>query len=385
MTNLKNLKRMYSRRTKSKGFFIFLIAFFAGVSIGYGVGSSATGNRILFTVAYSSEKESWMEQIKQPFLDWYDEHYPERPIKINFFPVGSRESIIAILNGQYQPAIWSPAASTWVPYMNLLWHESRGEDMPDLIANYTTVFYSPIVIAMWRGLVERYNISSIEDIYDLSLDDGFSVRLAHTDPRLSNSGFCTIMMEVSVAANKSTRLLTFDDLLNETVQDWVRQFESTAVLYGKSTGYLMRSMIQSGPREITTAFLYENLIIEAAKSGEARARWGDDVIAIYPAEGSIHSDHPFCILSGADWMTESLLEVSRAFLAFLKERKPQEIAIMEGFRLYNSSIEVSPDLDPFIEENGVHPEITNPKMQVPEDAYFISRVEDLWLLCRSVF
>ncbi len=374
------LSRIRARKERTWASLAFFALFLVGFSAGTIASTELAHDATLFTIAYSSEKESWMEEIKGPFLDWYAQHYPGDAIKINFFPVGSRESIIAILNGQYQPAIWSPAASTWVPYMNYLWQQGGyGQYITSVNA---TVIYSPVVLAVWESISTQYNISSLRDVYDLTFLSPSPIKLAHTDPRLSNSGFCTIIMELAAAAGKDSVDLVYDDLLNTTVQDWIGQFESVAVQYGKSTGYLLQSMLQSGPAGITTAILYENLIIEGA--AEARARWNDKVIAVYPSEGSIHSDHPFCVLDGAPWVDDHLKEISSRFLEFIQQEDVLQVATKEGFRTYNTNVTL-PNAT-FNTENGVQIDISGcPQMLVPRDPLFISRVADLWLMNRPAF
>nr|MDO8119272.1 substrate-binding domain-containing protein [Candidatus Sigynarchaeota archaeon] len=227
-----------------------------------------------------------------------------------------------------------------------------------------------------------YNVTSLQDLYNLTFLSPSPIKLAHTDPRLSNSGFCTIIMELAVAAGKNSSDLIYDDLLNTTVQSWIGQFESVAVQYGKSTGYLLQSMLQSGPAGITTSILYENLIIESA--AEARARWNDKIIAVYPREGSIHCDHPFCILDGAPWVDDHLKEISMRFLEFIRQENVLQLATKEGFRIYSNNVTLPGDT--FNLDNGVLYDISGcPQMQVPRDPVFISRVSDLWLMNRPAY
>ncbi len=373
-----------AKRQKQAGALILAVSFLVGFGIGsLAYAASTDRGAILFTIAYSSEKEGWMAEIKPLFDEWCSTHFPGQPIKANFFPVGSRESIIAILNSQYMPAIWSPAASTWIPMLNYYWGKQTAHLGQAITTENATAVFSPIVIAMWESVSSGYNITSIQDVYDLTLTTPSPIKLAHTDPRLSNSGFCTIIMEVAAATGKNSSDLVLGDLSNASVKAWVKQFESVAVQYGKSTGYLLQSMLQAGPSGITTAFLYENLIIESA--AEAKSQWGDSIRAIYPSEGCIHSDHPFCVLNNAPWMNPTLLDISNKFINdFLEDRDVLELATHHGFRVYNQTIPLPGEI--FNPVNGVQLNISStPKMDVPVDQDFITRVADFWLICRPVF
>ncbi|MBN2152882.1 MAG: substrate-binding domain-containing protein [Candidatus Lokiarchaeota archaeon] len=376
--------KIRARSQRQAGAIILVCSFLAGFGIGSVIYNASTDQgEVLFTIAYSSEKEGWMAEIKPFFDEWCSARFPGLRIKANFFPVGSRESIIAILNGQYTPCIWSPAASTWIPMLNYYWAQQPAHAGQAITTENVTAVYSPIVIAMWDSISSNYNITSIQDVYDLTLTTPSPIKLAHTDPRLSNSGFCTIIMEVAAAAGKNSSDLTLEDLSDASIKAWVKQFESVAVQYGKSTGYLIQSMLQAGPSGITTAFLYENLVIESA--AEAQAQWADRIMAIYPAEGCVHSDHPFCLLDHAPWMTPTLLNISRCFMnEFLNETKILELATHHGFRVYDGTVPLPPDT--FNLENGVLYNISSiPQMYVPVDPGFITRVADFWLISRPVY
>jgi hypothetical protein len=84
--------------------------------------------------------------------------------------------------------------------------------------------------------------------------------MAHTDPRLSNSGFMSVIMALGVASGTAPENLTINDLLDKNNQAWLTDFESSAILYGKSTGFLASYMSTQGPSELNVVFLYENLI-----------------------------------------------------------------------------------------------------------------------------
>ncbi|MHA1791741.1 MAG: substrate-binding domain-containing protein [Promethearchaeota archaeon] len=374
------LKILKKKKDGLKILLVFTISFFTGIVTGTAIGSNVSSHEVLFSMAFSSEKEGWIGEIKDDFIKWYNSRYDDIQIKLNFFPAGSRESIIALLNGQYKPAIWSPAASTWIPILNYLWGEEHPGSQVLTSINKTVVF-SPIVMATWSSLLEKENISSIMDVYELSKKDPTMIKLAHTDPRLSNSGFCTMIMELSVAAKKDAGDLVYEDLTNSSIQEWIEQFESVAVQYGKSTGYLIRAMIQSGPSSINIAFLYENLIIDYGIQGVEE--WNDRIVPIYPAEGSIHSDHPFCILDGAPWMTNETRTVADRFLEFLSEKDILIKATRHGFRVYDDSISLPEDV--FNASNGISNSLPNKQMSIPADSQLLSRIEDLWLRSRPVF
>jgi len=370
-----------ARKRRTVGALLLVACFVAGFGIGTVVSQQSTQSTLLFTIAYSSEKASWMEMIKPYFLDWFAARFPGRTVKIDFFPVGSVESINAIVSGEYKPAIWSPAAAMWIPYLNLIWEQQFGTSKPITTINVSTI-YSPIVIATWQSLLSVHNFTSLQELHDLAALANSTIKLAHTDPSQSNSGFCATIMAVAAAAKKNSSDLIYPDLTNASIKTWMKVFESAAVYYGTSTGYLVQSMLQSGPSGINVAFLYENLVTD--KSSSAKAQWHDPLVAIYPKEGCIYSDHPFCVLDGAPWMTPDMLDIAMKFVNdFLHQRNVLEAATSTGFRVHDPSI-VLPNAT-FNSNKGVHYNISSvPLLTVPRDANFIARVADFWLMSRPV-
>ncbi|MFX1317229.1 MAG: substrate-binding domain-containing protein, partial [Promethearchaeota archaeon] len=238
------------------------------------------------------------------------------------------------------------------------------------------IIYSPVVIATWESFNESYNIKGFSDIHDLSVDPNVEIRMAHTDPRLSNSGFMSVIMALSAASGISSINLSIAELTNTNNQQWFKKFESSAVMYGKSTGFLARYMKNEGPSALNIALLYENLIRDISSTST-----GGKVIAIYPEEGMLFSDHPFCILN-AEWITPEQKVVAEAFLNFLNKTETVESAIQYGFRPINPSIPINPDVFNY-ETNGIALEFNVPKLEPPNDGNVLLKIPDFWLLSKA--
>ena len=368
------------RKARKRGKGIFFILFIAGFLIG----SLLTNIIILgsedfthITIIYSSEKASWMTIAYTNFLAEWENNHPDDKIRIDMHPYGSSDSIISILNGEIFPTIWSPASSIWLPFLNTKWEDLTGDITPIIdIEAAVRIIYSPVVIATWESFNDTYNIKGLDDLRNLNLNTSVNIKMAHTDPRLSNSGFMTTIMAVSVASGVSSENLTMDDLTQQDNQQWLRDFESSAVIYGKSTGFLARYMKNMGPSYLTVAFLYENLIRDISSTSN-----GGKVIAIYPEEGTLYSDHPFCILNG-NWITPKQRSVAEEFLKFLEEYETVLSALQYGFRPINASIPLDPEVFNY-ENNGITFNLTIPELKTPKDGDVLLKIPDLWLLCKS--
>jgi len=125
--------------------------------------------------------------------------------------------------------------------------------------------------------------------------------------------------------------------------------------------------------------VYENLIIEKNRQGEPQARWGEKIVAVYPAEGTLMSDHPYCILN-APWVTPELREAAEEFLQFLKHPDVQELAIKHGFRPSVPGVELDPSV--FSPENGVQMDIPCPILSSSVGGEVMAKITDLWTACR---
>ncbi len=336
-----------------------------------------------------------MSEASVLFADYWEEKMaldPSlKPISIDMQPYGSGDMLIALLNEEIKPTIWSPASNIWVPILNAKW--SQYSEMGHIIApNFTQIIYSPVVIATWENFLADHPFNNFSELHDLIENNPGLVNLAHTDPRSSNSGFMATIMMVSAYLNKTstttTANMTLGDLGNPDTQEWVREIESAAILYGKSTGFLGKYMRDQGPEELQITILYENIVQDYTL--EAESKFGQKIVAVYPEEGVLLSDHPFCILD-ADWVSEEQKLVAEEFLTFISQKDLVIKAIGTGFRPYNNSLLDDPDVQSvynasFNAEHGVTSNATLIKqleLDPPSDGNVISRIPDLWLLTRN--
>ncbi len=370
-----------------------LLGFVSGGILGRLIFAENSDDHILFTVVYSSEKSSWMSEASILFADYWEEkmalNSSLKPISIDMQPYGSGDMLIALLNGEITPTIWSPASNIWVPILNAKW--SQLSESGNLIApNFTQIIYSPVVIATWDDFLETsgQNFTSFHELHDLIVDNPGLVKLAHTDPRSSNSGFMATVMMVSAYLSEipSNITITMEDLGNSDIQQWMREIESAAILYGKSTGFLGRYMRDEGPDNLQVTILYENVVQDYTL--EAESKFGQKMVAVYPDEGVLFSDHPFCILD-ADWVSEEQRMVANEFLSFLSQKELVIKAISTGFRPYDPKL--LDDLDvqtvynaSFNAEHGVTNDPSDfIELNLTTGGNVISRIPDLWLLTRN--
>ncbi|MFX1502571.1 MAG: hypothetical protein ACFFDH_16535, partial [Promethearchaeota archaeon] len=108
---------------------------------------------------------------------------------------------------------------------------------------------------------------------------------------------------------------------------------------------------------------------------------GGKIIAVYPEEGTLYSDHPFCILN-ADWISPQQRVVAEAFLNFLNKNETVVSALEYGFRPIDTSIPLDPEVFNY-ETNGIAYELNVPELNTPIDGDVLLKIPDLWLLCKA--
>lgn len=376
LLNIMSQLRKIKRHNKVNIVIIFICGFLIG-SIFTDLILQGEAKETHITIIYSSEKASWMTVAYSDFMAEWQNTHPDEPISIDMHPYGSSNSIISILNGEIYPTIWSPASSIWMPFLNSKWADLTHSAIPIVnISAAVKIIYSPIVIATWESFNQTNNIKGFKDVHNLTLDPKVNIRMAHTDPRLSNSGFMSVIMALSAASGISSENLTMSDLINLSNQQWLREFESSAVVYGTSTGFLARYMKNVGPTGLNIAFLYENLIRDISSTAT-----GGKIIAVYPEEGTLYSDHPFCILN-ADWISPQQRVIAEAFLNFLNENKTVLSALEYGFRPINPTIPLDPEVFDYA-INGIAYNLNVPELSTPFDENVLLKIPDLWLLSKA--
>ena len=358
---------------------IFLIGILIGVLIGYFYGlvvSQVGGESIRLEMVYGSEKRGWIEEISPLFEEWWEDEFPEVQLEVFFRPLGSRESMISVITGGIKPTIWSPASTVWIPLVNLMWAEERGSS-EILVTEWEAFIYSPIIIGTWENYAKQ-GITGFQSLHDLALLPDSDLKFAHTNPQLSNSGFMAVILEAAVAASKNPAELSLDDLKDDSVKQWMTELEAKAVYYGESTGFLIDQATETGPNGLNVFIVYENLIIEKNLAGDPQAVWNQHLKAIYPEEGLLLSDHPFCILN-APWVSDRQRWAAGEFFRFLQSEEILELAPEHGFRLF-STPEVPPDV--FNSQNGVESILTIPLHSSPQGEVLL-RINDLWEVSKA--
>jgi Ca-activated chloride channel family protein len=261
-----------------------------------GQGGSLLGGRtVTVSIVYGSEKQEWLEPLVQQYNAATHRTTGGSTIVIEATPMGSIESVNAIIDETIQPTVWSPASSIYLPVANDEWRTRHGADL--VSGAPKDLVLSPVVIAMWKPMAEVLGwpekALGWSDIATLAASDegweayGFpewgDFKFGHTHPNFSNSGVATVLA-LSYAGAHTPRILSLSDLGNTDVQSLLANVERGVIHYGRSTGFFAERMFEGGPSYLSAAVLYENLIVAQESKRLSGVTQQLEVVAIYPKE-----------------------------------------------------------------------------------------------------
>lgn len=339
---------------------------------------------VTISMIYGSEKEAWLVPLIEEFNSAGNKTEGGATIIVEATPMGSISSGDGIVDGTLQPTIWSPASSAYVPVTNTNWRQKYGEDLVTETPN--DLVLSPVVIAMWRPMAEALGWPEESlgwaDIAALATSDegwaayGYpewgSFKFGHTHPNFSNSGLISVIAEAYAAAGKQ-RDLTLSDLQAPDLKAFMADVESSVIHYGESTGFFATRMFERGPSYLSAAVMYENLI---AAQEASRLKGESDqpaVVAIYPEEGTVWSNHPYIVLN-APWVTDEQRRAADSFEDYLLGEEQQRRSVQYGFRPADPEIPLGSPLDL---QHGVDPTEPQTILEVPP-AEVIVGIQELW-------
>jgi len=305
-----------------------------------------------------------------------------------------------------RPTIFAPSVSHWLALANYF----AGRDLFNLAEARPTAL-APVVMAIWKSRLDgiRNTIANRtgqnpEDIQigweellevlnspngwqDFGIPNGRrTVYYGHTDPYISSTALSTLIAEfyASARANGFTeRRLTLDIVNDQTVQQGVRDIEQLIRHYSRRTTEF-KEYIAQGPDYLDFVALEENDLL-FINMGLTETRPPEQLVALYPKEGTFWHEHPFGIVT-ASWVTPEQTEAARIFTEYVLTPKVQERIMSQGFRPANPDV---PLAYPFVPENGV--DINQPAtvLDVPapevvsaiqQSWAFVKKQADIWLV-----
>ncbi|MGZ8629625.1 MAG: substrate-binding and vWA domain-containing protein [Actinomycetota bacterium] len=385
---------------------VALILYFRGAFSGGDDGGTASpplgprGDCLQLALTASSEKAALLGEIAADYNDT-DPQVGGECVNVVVTSKSSGATMDALSRGWDErvdgprPDVWSPAASSWVV---LLQQRTASADRPNLVPDeYENVAWSPLVVAMPQPMAEALGWPKAQigwkTLFDLAQDpagwgayghpEWGAFKLGKTNPNFSTSGLHALVGSYFAATGLSSDL-SIARIEEPDVQDFVRGVESSVVHYGDISLTFLANLQRADDRG-------EGLTYISAVTVEEKSVWdynqgnpegdpetlGDHpppsvpLVAIYPEEGTLVSDHPFVPLA-APWVDDAKREGAQGFLEFLQADEQQERFTEYAFRRYDAT--PGPLITP---ANGLLPQ--QPKLTLdPPAPDVLDRIQRSW-------
>ncbi|MEM7034174.1 MAG: substrate-binding domain-containing protein [Chloroflexota bacterium] len=352
--------------------------------------NNVPSDAVLLTIASSSTKQKWMEQVVENFAAEEATTSSGSRIVVEVAPVLSGGSMNAILAGDLQPVVWSPGAASWVAQFDETWQQQTNlslmsEACPESI-------YTPLGFAMWRPMAEALGWPDQpigwNTIVELSEDpkgwetyghpEWGKFRFGHAHPEYSNAGLLTMTSFVYGMTGKTDELMA-EEVYAPNVESSLSSLGQNTAKYGMITTNLLNAMVLQGPRFLHAVATFESDTVRLNLERSEELRF--PMAFVFPSEGTFWGNHPYCILDKADWVSEEQAEAAAIFRDYLLSEEQQTLAIDSLLRPLDSSIPLKSPLDL---ANGTNPEVkpeTVPPLAFP-DADVSAAVKDLFMLTK---
>jgi Ca-activated chloride channel homolog len=280
----------------------------------------------------------------------------------------------------------SPDSSLWLDQLEQQWALQSEQDNAEgeiplgerRTSGQTRYAVSPVVIAAWESVAR-----------DLGWPDqpvGWATiqQKATQDPNFkwnhpsttNASGLLATLAEFYAGAGL-TRGLTVEAATAQETLDYVRAVEATVRFYGEGEEVIVQRLAQEG-RDFLDAFVaQERVVIEWN-----RTQSGERLVALYPAEGTLWTDHPLALLelgrrSGEQSVTENQRLVYAALAEFLTGSEAQAALLTTGYRPADLNIPLDAGDSPFANTDTVDWRQPQTTLQMPPPAV-VEVISDFW-------
>ena len=246
------------------------------------------------------------------------------------------------------------------------------------VAEQTRYAVSPIVIVAWESAARELGwpdrAVGWQDIQQkATANPDFKWNHPSTN---TASGLLATLAEFYAGAGL-TRGLTEEAATAQSTLDYVRAVEATVRFYGEGEQVIVQRLAEEG-RDFLDAFVgQEQVVIDWNQN-----RRGDPLVAIYPAEGTLWTDHPLALLDlgtaeGEQAVTENQRLTYEALAAFLTSEAAQQHLLVAGYRPADLGLRLDTEGSPFANTNTVDWRQPQTTLQMPSPAV-VDVVQNVW-------
>lgn len=280
----------------------------------------------------------------------------------------------------------SPDSSLWIDQLEQEWAARQTDASGDTqipigqrrVSSQTRYAVSPIVIAAWEQVARELGWPGRpvgwQEIQDkATADPNFKWNHSATN---NASGLLATLAEFYAGAGL-TRGLTVDAATNQATLDYVQAVESTVRFYGEGEEVIVQRLAEEG-RNFLDAFVAQERVVLDWNSQHP----DDPLVALYPAEGTLWTDHPLALLelgtqSHELAVTDNQRLTYQAFVDFLLAPDTQNRFLALGYRPADLSLELDAEGSPFADNNRVDWRQPQTTLQMPSPSV-IQVVRNVW-------
>ena len=335
--------------------------------------AAPSSNRdVTLEVAISADKQALFEEIVTRFNEAKPRLQDKRQVRVVATVVGPKKMIVAAAENQFQAV--SPDSSLWLQKIDRYWMDMQQGDTT-LAGEPLHYMVSPVVIAMWPDVASRMGYPEKDlgwaDLQSAAeADPSFKWSHPSTD---TASGLLATLAAFYTGAGV-TRGLTEEMVRSPDTLDYVIRLERTVRHYGEDEQVVMAQVEEQGRGYLDAFVMQEQLVIQHNLTSS------DDLLAIYPREGTLWKDHPLALLEHAQRSDEER-QAFQLFSEYLLAGTTQELILSRGYRPGDLTIPLDGSESPIRPEHGVDPAQPYTTLQIPSPSV-MALVQDLWLLTK---
>ena len=245
---------------------------------------------------------------------------------------------------------------------------------------------SPIVIAAWADVAETLGWPQEpvgwQEIQRLAAENP-DFKWSH--PSTNNAAGLLATLAEFYAGSGLTRGLTTEAATAPETLEYVKAVESSIRFYGEGEEVIVERLANEGRNFLDAFVAQERTVIDWNR------RYPDNkLVAIYPAEGTLWTDHPLALLelgeadgqNDDNAVTANQRQTFQAFADFLTDPATQQKLLTAGYRPADLSIPLDGTTSPFAGTTTVNWREPQTTLQMPSPAV-IDVVRNVWYYAKK--
>ena len=337
------------------------------------------------TVAASPLMAPVLQQLAEEFNDQSNQTPDSERMRVQVTAYEPAKMIDDALNRPNFQAM-SPDSNLWIDRLEQSWRAKLGQTTQEGVvpvgqqrtSGQMRYAVSPVVIVAWESVARDLGWPDKpvgwETIQQKATQDA---NFKWNHPSTNNASGLLATLAEFYAGAKLTRGLTEEAATNQTTLDYVRAVESTVRFYGEGEEVIMQRLADEGRAFLDAFVAQERVVIEWNRNPK-----GERLVAIYPAEGALWTDHPLALVElGTPHddlaVTDNQRLTYQAFGEFLVSADAQTVLLKAGYRPADLGIDLGSGDSPFANTDAVDWRQPQTTLQMPSPAV-VEVVQNFW-------